>query len=435
MSEPAPAGAGPSVAFGLSIRATFIVLLITTVLFGLGSGLFGTLLGVRATQEGFSTGATGLIMSAYFLGFILGAFVCVEVVARVGHVRAFAAFAAIATAMALSHAIWVDVIPWVVFRFVAGVVMVGVALVIESWLNAGTNAQNRGRVFATYMVANLSALALGQLLLTTQDPAGFQLFAFVAILFALCLVPTAVARVQTPLPHEPTGLGALELLRRSPVGVIGCFAVGLVGGGFWGMAPVFATQLGYDEARVALFMSTAIVGGMVAQIPVGRFSDGRDRRKVIAGMAILAAGASLFVYLQATGAFALLALGAFLFGATKFPLYGLAVARAHDVLRPEEALEATRGLMLVFGIGAAIGPFVAGLVMGAVGPAILFGWFGLVFGGLALFSLYRLARTDPIPIPDQTVFVPHFQTSPEAVELAEGEGGLDELETARVGGT
>jgi MFS family permease len=226
--------------------------------------------------------------------------------------------------------------------------------------------------------------------------------------------------VRTPTPHEPTGLSARELLRRSPVGVAGCFAVGLVGGGFWGMAPVFALEVTYDEASVALFMFAAIVGGMLLQFPIGRFSDGRDRRKVIAGTAGLAALGSLSVYLATFGAFGALAGGAFLFGAFKFPLYGLAVARAHDVLRPEEALEATRGLMLVFGVGAAIGPFTAGLFMSALGAEALFAWFTLVFAGLAAFALYRLTRTEPVPA--QTVFVPHFQTSPEAVELAEGDG-------------
>ncbi|MFW5680229.1 MAG: MFS transporter, partial [Pseudomonadota bacterium] len=301
-------------------------------------------------------------------------------------------------------------------------VMVGIALVIESWLNAGATAANRGRVFATYMVVNLSALALGQLLLTTNDPADFQLFALVAMLFALCLVPTAVARVRTPVPHEPTGLGAGELIRRSPTGAAGCFVVGLVGGGFWGMAPVFATELGYDEAGVALFMAAAIVGGMLAQIPVGRLSDRFDRRKVLAGVAALAALASFGVYLVAGAAFAGLIAAALLFGATKFPLYGVAVARAHDVLRPEQALEATRGLMLVFGVGAAIGPFLAGLLMTALGPALLFGWFAVCFTGLAVFALARLTRTRAVPAEAQTVFVPHFQTSSEAVELAEGDG-------------
>ena len=63
-----------------------------------GSGLFGTLLGVRAGLEGFPDVVIGLIMSAYFVGFFVGTLVCPAIVRRVGHIRAFTMFAAIASA-------------------------------------------------------------------------------------------------------------------------------------------------------------------------------------------------------------------------------------------------------------------------------------------------------------------------------------------------
>ncbi len=116
----------------VSTRATIVVLLITTAVLLGGSGLFGTLLGVRASLEDFPPTATGLVMSAYFVGFILGAFLCVRIVAEVGHIRAFAAFAAVSAAIALLHVLWIDVLPWAVLRFVHGIAMVGLALIIES---------------------------------------------------------------------------------------------------------------------------------------------------------------------------------------------------------------------------------------------------------------------------------------------------------------
>lgn len=404
----------------VSNRATIFVLFITTAVLLSGGGLFGTLLGVRATVEDFPTSATGLIMSAYFAGFILGAFLCVRIVSEVGHIRAFAAFAALSTAMALAHVLWVDMLPWAVFRFIHGIAMVGLALIIESWLNAKADANSRGRVFAIYMVVNLAALAVGQLLLTIGEAENFKLFALVAILFALSLVPTALVRVRTPEVHQPTGLGLGELIGQTSSAVAGCFAMGVIGGAFWGMAPVMVTELGYDEDRTAIFMFAAIVGGMLLQIPLGRWSDGRDRRHVLAAVAALAAVASAGVLLATGAPFGALAGTALVFGAFYFPLYGLAVARAHDVLRPEQALEATRGLMLVFGIGAALGPFLAGLVMGALGPSALFGWFASVFAGFAVFAIWRITCTPTVPAAKQSVYHPMLATSHEAVELVEG---------------
>ncbi|MCL4800317.1 MAG: MFS transporter [Burkholderiales bacterium] len=402
-------------------RTTLLVLLLTTAILLLGSGLFGTLLGVRAGLEGIATGMVGLIMSAYFAGFVVGTFLCVDVARRVGHIRAFAAFAAIVATMALAHAIWVAVLPWLVFRFVSGVALAGLALVIESWLNAQTPPERRGRTFALYMAVNLSAVAFGQLLLTAADPADFVLFAAVAMLFALSLVPTALVRVEAPMLHAASGLGVGELARRSSVAVAGCFAAGVTGGAFWGMAPVYLTLVGHAQGQVALFMFAAIVGGMLARLPVGRFSDGRDRRRVLSAVSLPAAVAAAVVTAAGFAAFGALAAAGFVFGATMFPVYGLSVARAHDELAPEQALDATRGLLIVFGVGAAFGPFAAGLAMSALGPWALFAWVSLVFALLAAYSAHRLRVSEAIPPERQSHFVAVMATTQEALEMAEAQ--------------
>ncbi len=180
------------------------------------------------------------------------------------------------------------------------------------------------------------------------------------------------------------------------------------------------TELGHDEDRVALFMFAAILGGTLAQFPIGRLSDRYDRRRVVVLVVIGATVAGAMVTTATVVSYGALAAAALAFGAFNFPLYGLAVAHAHDVLRPDQALEATRGLMLVFGIGAALGPFLAGLVMVALGAAALFGWFALVFGAFALFAMYRLTRTEAVPAAAQCEFAPIFATSQEAVELVDG---------------
>ncbi|MCC5794609.1 MAG: MFS transporter [Chromatiales bacterium] len=421
MTDLRPAGGRPPTDQLLSAQATLVVLLVTTALLLLGSGLFGTLTAVRASIEGIPTGSVGLIMSAYFAGFIAGTFACVHIASQVGHIRAFAVLAAVVTASVLAQSLWVSVVAWIIFRFIAGICLAGLALILESWLNAQTLPERRGHTFAVYMVVNLLALACGQLLLTTADPAGFALFSVVAILFALSLVPTAVARVEAPVLQTASGLSLGDLVRRSPVGTAGCLAAGVTGGAFWGMTPVFLAQSGYLENQIALFMFVTIVGGMLAQLPVGRFSDGRDRRRVIVLVAAAAAGSSVLVMLAALAPFGALAATGFLFGACMFPLYGLSVARAHDLLTPDQALAATRGLLLVFGSGAAFGPLAAGFVMSALGAAALFGWIALIFAGLAVYSAWRLRFSEVVAPADQAHFVAAIPTTQEALEMLEAE--------------
>lgn len=398
---------------------TLIALLGGVAILLLGNGLFGTLLGVRASLEGFSLGVTGAIMSAYFLGYVGGSFLCVGAIARVGHIRTFAALSATLAATAIAHAIFVVPPVWGLFRLVTGVCIVGVFLVIESWLNSVTPQPLRGRVFSLYMTVNLLAMATGQFLLTLADPKDFVLFGLVSILFALSLLPTTLTRLEAPTPENATGLTLRELYAASPVGVIGCLACGFVSAAFWGMGPVYGKMIGLQEIGVATFMSCIIVGGMLAQWPIGAASDRMDRRKVIIAVAASgAAAAALIALFTSYSVIVMLGLST-VFGACLFPLYSLAVARTHDVLGAGKVLEATRGLILVFGIGAVAGPLVAGWVMESLSPPAMFVLFGGILGALALFAVYRAPRGEEVPTEAQTTFVPILRTSQQGAVMAE----------------
>ena len=74
----------------------------------LANGLQGTLLGVRAGIEGFSTFTTGIVMSGYFIGVFVGSFVAPRLVKRVGHIRVFSALASLASISILFHGVYLE---------------------------------------------------------------------------------------------------------------------------------------------------------------------------------------------------------------------------------------------------------------------------------------------------------------------------------------
>lgn len=155
----------------------------------LGNGLHGTLLVVRAGLEGFRSEAIAAMMSCYFAGYALGSLLLPGVVASAGHIRAFAGFASIASAIALLHLLLLDAWAWMLLRAVTGFAYAGMILVTESWLNAHAVASTRGRLLSLYGMVAMGIWALGQGLLNLAPPEGIVLFLVVSILISSALVP------------------------------------------------------------------------------------------------------------------------------------------------------------------------------------------------------------------------------------------------------
>jgi MFS family permease len=194
-----------------------------------------------------------------------------------------------------------------------------------------------------------------------------------------------------------------DLIRISPVGAAGCFAVGLANGAFWTLGPVFAADAGLDAAGIGLFMSAVVLGGAFAQWPLGRVSDETDRRFVMLIATSIALGAAIALMILPEADRSSMMIAGAVFGMGAFPLYPLAVAHANDNARPDQFVEVSSGLLLVFGIGAAIGPFLASLVRQVMGMPMLFVFTGVVHLALVGFILWRITLR-PAPSEDRVVF-------------------------------
>ena len=147
-------------------------------------GFQGNLLGVRSVIEEFNVIATGAIMSGYFIGYFVGANIIPNLVAKVGHIRVFAAFASMASLAILLHAVFVNPYVWIGGRFLTGLSLIGVYIVVESWLNDRATNRNRGEVLSIYMFITFFGLALGTLLLNFSSPEKFEPFILISLLFS-----------------------------------------------------------------------------------------------------------------------------------------------------------------------------------------------------------------------------------------------------------
>ena len=312
---------------------------------------------------------------------------------RVGHVRVFLSMAALASAAPLIHGLVVIPWPWGLLRFTTGFCFAVLYVVIESWLNERATNDNRGFVFSVYTVINLTVLAVGQMMTLLYSPSGLQLFAVASVLVSLAAIPIALSVSPTPELPQAAQVDLRRLLQISPTGAAGCFVTGFANGAFWALAPVFTFAVTGNILDAAGFMTAAVIGGAIAQWPLGVASDRIGRRPVLLAIAVLGtlAGASL-VLMAGDGSTALLLILGAAWGAFAFPLYAVSVAYANDLAEPSEYVMMSSGLLLVYGIGAIAGPFVASLTISAFGAGMLFVFTAAAHGLFLVFALGRMLQ-------------------------------------------
>jgi MFS family permease len=387
------------------IVATWPLLLGMGILM-LGAGLQGTLLGVRASLEHFATPVTGLIMSCYYVGYLIGTRVAPRMLKQVGPVRVFATLAALASVAALVHATWVHPLPWAVVRGIAGLCFAGIYVVAESWLNHRASRSNRGALLAVYMLVLYVGLGSAQFLLVLSSPQSDAPFMLVSALISLAMVPIVATAQQIPQPAAPRRVHYRDLYRNSPLGVVAVALSGMISSIIFAMGPVYAHLTGYGTRGVAEFMAVSIFAAALTQYPVGRLSDRMDRRTVIASACALATVAAgiLVAFGPHLPRPLFLALTA-LFSGAALTLYSLSVSHVNDQLEPAQMVAASSALLRINGLAAAAGPALAGSLMAALGRGAYFGTLGTLTGVLTLYDLWRKVRRRTVPHAPKAPFI------------------------------
>jgi MFS family permease len=381
----------------------------------LGAGLQGTLLGVRATLEGFPTPIIGAVMSCYYIGYLMGTRAAPVMLQRIGHIRVFAALAAVASVTILMQGVFVNPLAWGVMRLISGLCFAGIYVVAESWLNDRASCDNRGRLLAIYMAVLYGGLGLAQFLLLLSNPRSPLPFMLIAALISLAMVPIVLSAQKMPERTVPRAVRYRELYRNSPLGVVAVTVSGLISSILFSMGPVYARLSGMGVAGVATFMSVTILAAVVTQYPVGRLSDRLDRRTVIAGVCTIATMVAGSLAIFTTMPRALFLLLAATFSGSVLTLYSLAISHVNDKLEPAQMVAASSALLLLNGAAAAVGPLLMGSLMAAFGPSVYFSTLASLTAALTVYDLWRKSRRKPVPQDQKHRFIsvqPQGMTAP-----------------------
>ncbi|WP_017443790.1 MFS transporter [Gayadomonas joobiniege] len=341
-----------------------------------GNGLLSTLISVRAEIEGFNIVAIGFIMAAYFFGILISTLLTQKVLPLLGYARSFVIFTLIIILCTFLYQIFIQPIAWILIRFVAGFAVGSILIITESWVNGSSSNKVRGRVLSVYMLVNNTALGLGQIIFTLQDPASNILFNVAGAIFIFSVLPLLVMDIKAPQASINRDMALLKVIKRVPLGLLCAFTAGVINASILSLGPVFTQKIGFSYFETGYFMAAVLIGGLLLQLPVGRLSDGLDRRLVMLGAALLSALVCLVIVHLSSGnqveLSVLFIIASVAYGALSMTLSPIGTAYSNDNFGPSGSSQVSSAVLMSYGVGAILGPILASTLMSQFGGAGLF---------------------------------------------------------------
>ncbi|MGB8812538.1 MAG: MFS transporter [Paracoccaceae bacterium] len=374
----------------MRLLISFAALFLSVVLLQLGSGGVGPLDAISGATLDFSKAEIGLLGSAHFLGFFVGCWWAPRLMGEVGHSRAFAAFTAAGTIGILAHMLIINPYAWAVMRMASGLCVAGCYTIIEAWLQGAVTNETRGRAMGVYRVIDIAGSLGAQLMIGILEPASYVSYNLLALLCCAAIFPLTLTKVEAPETPEAPRLRPASAWQRSPLAAAGVVVSGITGAAFRMVGPVYGLEVGLRADQIALFLAAYVVGGALAQIPIGWLADKYDRRTVLIGLSvggIVSCAATVGLAGAGTlGIFSAIAL----FGFATLPIYSVSTAHAHDFADNRERVELSAALMFLYAVGAIASPLIASVVIEWFGPSAMFVMIAVAHAVLIVFGMARM---------------------------------------------
>ena len=364
----------------------------------IGNGFISSLTTLRLDAAGVSTTLIGLVSASYFIGLTLGALFNDRLIMRIGHIRAYSSFASVTAVCVLLQGLFFDPWAWFVFRLIGGWAILGVFLVVESWMLLAGDEKVRGRLLALYMMALYGSGMLGQMQLGAIDAWGDTApFMVAGMLASLSVLPMGIIPRVTPLMEKIEPLSPHRLVRMTPTGVIGCFGSGIAIAAVYSLLPLYLQRIDLSVSEIGQMMACVILGAMLLQYPVGRWSDRQDRQMVLIVLSVFCLVISLAILLLPSTPLLLMVL-LFLLGGGIFAVYPVAVSHAADRAPAGALVQMIQGLLLINSLGSAISPLLISPLMQRSDAGLFIAFCLLNSCLVALFLWRRQSRPAPMPM-------------------------------------
>lgn len=406
-----------------------------------GFGLFLNSAGVKLSQMGVNNLAIGALNAAFFCGASLSAIMAHRIVSNVGHIRGFSVFGAIFAMCSLAHLMTANLYAWGVLRVMLGFCYFSMLMVVESWFSEQSPQEKRAKVLAIYNLVYYFAFTLGIALLSLNLSSD-NIFVLGTLLVMAAMIPVSLTRIKAPEIPPRQNINVPRVLAIAPLAFVTAFCGGLLVNGLFTMTSVFLLQQQFSLQQISAFLTAAMIGGFLVQLPMAKLSDKFGRRNAIGGCAIismLTAAIALGAMLTGKATLWLHYGVAFMLGCGLFTLYALSIARANDRLpNGMNTVEVSRSLLFCYGLGSLVAPVALGVITDYAPNFGFYAFYASIAGFLAIFAF----KQSHVPVEEHSVFVnmptisasmaaelhPHNEDSVEEFDISKAEEHIEKIE-------
>ncbi|MDN3702086.1 MFS transporter [Vibrio artabrorum] len=353
--------------------------------YAIASGYLMSSLPLMLSEYGLDKNLSSWLASAFYAGLLAGTLLIERAIARVGHKDAFV----IALSVFIATILVLPLIPhqavWLFARFVAGVAVAGIFVIVESWLMSGDESQ-RAKRLAIYMCSLYGGSAVGQLGIGYLGiTGGVPFIAMFTLLFGAIIV-LMYGQATPPQIHDAQSLSLKQISKLSHSALIGCIVSGLTLGAIYGLMPVELAQRNIAHEDIGGLMALVIIGGMAVQPMVTWLSHHVGQVLLMALFCLL--GVASIGVLTINHDFYVLGMSLFVLGMATFALYPIAINLGCRNLDPNYLVSVTQIMLLCYSIGSVVGPIVADSFMNSQA-----GLFTYLFASLLATTIYMLVAS------------------------------------------
>ncbi|MDK9773488.1 MFS transporter [Vibrio sp. B181a] len=365
-----------------SVSPRVTVPVVALSLYAVASGYLMSLIPLMLGEYNISADYASWLASVFYGGLLVGAIFFERIVRSVGHRKAFVGCLATFSLTIVALPLIPNGMVWLAARFIAGMAVAGVFVIVESWLMSGDES-SRAKRLSLYMLSLYGGSALGQFGIGILGVSGGVPFVAITTLILMAILVLLFIDCEQPNSHESTALSFKQISKLSHAAIIGCIVSGLTLGAIYGLMPVELVNRKISHQDIGTLMALVILGGMLVQPMVTTLNKYMARTVLMAFFCILGIFSIGLTFVSSSAV--VLAAALFLLGMATFALYPIAINLGCEGLEERFIVSATQVMLFSYSVGSVAGPVVADKFMGQ-----MHGLLGYLFAALLATCIYML---------------------------------------------